>query len=125
MPKRRMAAPTNTTHRVCVRGASAMTGSPRAATTGHHEPPGTWIGAGGTAGGAFIGPWRSVRQRGSRLSTVGITEKVYGGGGEGVPPSSGAPPPGSVDAGAPRGRPRHKVTPKITDHNRVTERAIR
>src|SRR2546426_10297880 len=76
-----MAAPTNTTHRVCVRGASAMTGSPRAATTGHHEPPGTWIGAGGTAGGSFIGPWRSVRQRGSRLSTVGITEKLYGGGG--------------------------------------------
>src|SRR2546426_597055 len=81
MPKRRMAAPTNTTHRVCVSGASAMTGSPKAATMGHHEPPGMWIGAGGRAGGSFIGPWRSVRQRGSRLSTVGITEKLYGGGG--------------------------------------------
>src|SRR3989454_5516021 len=114
MPKRSMATPTNTTHRVCVRGASAMTGSPRAATTGHHEPPGTWIGAGGTAGGSFIGPWRSVRQRGRRLSTVGITEKFYGGGGEGMPHSSVAPPHGAFGAGAPGVRLRHRVTTKIS-----------
>jgi len=45
-------------------------------TRGHHDPPGTWIGPGGTAGGSCIGPWRSVLQRGRRLVTVGITEKL-------------------------------------------------
>ena len=72
----RSAAPTNATHSVCVSGANARTGRPNAATMGHHDPPGTWIGSGGAAGGSRIGPWRSVLQRGRRLVTVGITEKL-------------------------------------------------
>ena len=76
MAKRRIAAPTNAGHSVCVRAATAMTGSPSAVIIGHQEPPGTWIGAGGSAGGSSIGSWRSVRQRASRCVTVGITEKL-------------------------------------------------
>src|SRR2546422_6462085 len=114
MAKSRIAAPRNTTHSVCVRTESAITGSPHAATMGHHDPPGMWIGAGGRAGGSFIGPWRSVRHRGSRLSTVGITEKLYGGGGDGMPHSSVAPPQGSFEAGRPCVRLRHRFTTKIS-----------
>src|SRR5205823_11461435 len=42
-PVTRRAAPANATHSVCVSGASARTGSPNAATMGHHDPPGTWL----------------------------------------------------------------------------------
>src|SRR2546426_10949071 len=104
-----IATPRNASDRWCVSKASASTGSPSAATAGHHEPPGTWTGAGGAAGGAGIGAWGSVFQRGSRLATGGITEKLYGGGGEGIAPSSVAAPHGSVGAGAPCGRGRRRV----------------
>src|SRR2546422_7447594 len=110
MPTRRIAAPRNASHSVCVSGARARTGNPSAATSGHHEPSGTWIGAGGAAGGSGIGSWCSVFQRGSRFATVGITEKLYGGGGEEIAHSSVAPPHGSFGAGAPCERVRHRLT---------------
>src|SRR2546428_12867436 len=56
MPTISSATPTNTTHSVCVSGASAITGRPSAATRGHHDPPGTWMGPGGTAGRLIIHP---------------------------------------------------------------------
>src|SRR5437879_11169629 len=101
MPKMRIAAPANTSHRVCVNTDSAITGSPHAATSGHHDPPGMWIGAGGVAGGSRMASWCSVFQRGSRLVTVGMTEKLYAGGGEGMLHSSVAPPQGPVGAARP------------------------
>src|SRR4029077_18220643 len=110
MPKRRIAAPTNTIHRVCARTESAITGSPQAATNGHHDPPGTWIGAGGVAGGSRIGSWCSVFQRGSRLVTVGMTEKLYTGGGDEMLHSSVAPPQGSLGAACPRRPLRHTLS---------------
>src|ERR1051325_9036865 len=70
----RRAAPGS--HSVWVSGASARIGRPNAASMGHHDPPGTWIGPGGVAGGSRIGSWCSVFQRGSRFATVGITEKL-------------------------------------------------
>src|SRR6185295_9421160 len=109
MPRRRIAAPTNTTHSVCVRTDSAITGRPQAATSGHHDPPGTWMGAGGVAGGSRIGSWCSVFQRGSRLVTVGMTEKLYTGGGDGMLHSSVAPPHGSFEAACPCPRVRHTL----------------
>src|SRR5207247_11009361 len=96
-----IATPRNASHRWCVSKARASTGSPSAATGGHHEPHGTWTGAGGAAGGSGIGSWWSVLQRGSRLATVGIAEDKYGGGGEGIVDSSVSPPPGAVVARAP------------------------
>src|ERR1700704_1271638 len=101
MPKRRIAAPTNTSHSACVSTETAITGNPQAATSGHHDPAGTWIGAGGVAGGSRIGSWCSVFQRGSRLVTVGMTEKLYTGGGDGMLHSSVAPPQGSLGAACP------------------------
>src|SRR5207253_2350574 len=101
MPTSSRAAPTNTTHSVWVSADSAMTGRPSAATSGHHDPPGTWIGPGGTAGGSFIGPWCSVVQRGRRLVTVGITEKLWAGGGDGMLHSSDAPAQGTLEARCP------------------------
>src|SRR5947208_4585771 len=55
-PVIRSATPANAIHSVCVSGASARTGRANAATMGHHDPPGTWIGSGGVAGGSCIGP---------------------------------------------------------------------
>src|SRR5213078_2750595 len=110
MPASSTAAPTNASHSVWVSGASARIGRPNAASMGHHDPPGTWIGPGGAAGGSRIGSWCSVFQRGSRFATVGITEKLYGGGGEGIAHSSVAPPHGSFGAGAPCERVRHRLT---------------
>src|SRR5438445_12601855 len=112
MAKSRIAAPRNTTHSVCVRTESAITGSPHAATSGHHDPPGMWIGAGGAAGGSCIGSWCSVFHRGSRLVTVGMTEKLYAGGGEGMLHSRVAPPHGSFGATCPCRALRHTLKRK-------------
>src|SRR5882724_3142935 len=110
MPNSRIAAPRNTSHSVCVNTESAITGSPHAATSGHHDPPGTWMGAGGVAGGSRIGSWCSVFDRGSRLVTVGMTEKLQTGGGDGTLHSSVAPPHGSFEAACPCRRVRHTLT---------------
>src|SRR2546426_5504625 len=112
MEKGRSGARTSGDDRVGGGAATAMTGSPSAVIIGHQEPPGTWIGAGGSAGGSSIGSWRSVRQRASRCVTVGITEKLYGGGGEGMLHSSVAPPHGSFGAIVPRVRLRHTLYTK-------------
>src|SRR6266480_156848 len=109
MANSRIAAPTNTSHSVCVNTESAITGSPHAATSGHHDPPGMWIGAGGVAGGSRIASWRSVFHRGSRLVTLGMTEKLYAGGGDGMLHSSVAPPQGSFGAACPRRALRHTL----------------
>src|SRR2546422_6895979 len=104
-----IAAPASAGQRWCVSGPSASTGSPSAATSGHTDPPGTWTGAGGTGGGSCIGAWCSVFQRGRRLSTFGITEKLYAGGGDGTAHSRVAPPHGSFGAGVPLVRGRQRV----------------
>src|SRR5690349_24683088 len=89
-----------------------MIGRPSAATIGHHEPPGTWIGAGGTAGGTWMAGCRSVCQRGNRPVNVGITEKLSTGGGEGMLHSSVAPRHGSFDARCPCRLVRHMLKTK-------------
>src|SRR2546422_9011561 len=109
-----IATPRNASQRWCVSGARASTGSPSAATGGHHEPPGTWTGAGGAAGGSGIGSWCSVFQRGSRFANVGITEKMYGGGGEEIAHSSLAPPHRSFRPETPCEKVRHRVTKKTS-----------
>src|SRR2546428_2207731 len=109
MLTRVIAAPASAGRRWCVSGRRASSGSPSAATSGHTDPPGTWTGAGGTGGGSCIGAWCSVFQRGRRLSTFGITEKLYAGGGDGTAHSRVAPPHGSFGAGVPLGRVRPRV----------------
>src|SRR5437899_9312890 len=56
------------------------------------------MGAGGRSGSAGIGACRSVCHNGMRLSTDGITVKLYTGGGEGIAHSSVAPPHGLLGA---------------------------
>ena len=64
MPYSRIPAPTNANHTVWVSGASAITGSPTAATKGHHDPAGTCTGSGADVGcGCLSHSW-------SRLVTV-------------------------------------------------------
>src|SRR5437879_2993512 len=91
MPTIATTAPASTTGRKCDKAPIAMIGSPTAVIIGHQEPPGTWIGAGGRSGNGAIGPWRSVCQSGSRFATVGMTVKLYTGGGDGIAHSSVAP----------------------------------
>src|SRR5438105_15915361 len=99
MPASSTAAPTNASHSVWVSGASARIGRPSAASIGHHDPPGTWIGAGGVVGGSRIGSGCSVFQRGSRVATVGVTEKLYTGGGGAMLQSTVAPAEGTFAVG--------------------------
>src|SRR5258706_5043650 len=110
MPVIRTAKPTNTSHRWCDTAATAMIGRPRAVISGHHDPPGTWIGAGGVRGNGAMAPWCSVFHSGSRLSTRGITVKLYTGGGDGIAHSRVAPPQGSFPATSPRLRVHHRFT---------------
>src|SRR5262245_59150845 len=108
MPKRRTAAPTNTIQTVCVSGASAMIGSPAAATSGHQEPGGTCTCSGAPFGGC------SDSHRGIRLCTVGMTSKLCGGGGEEVAHSNVAPFHGLGPATAPCFRVRHMLYTNTT-----------
>src|SRR5258705_12818766 len=85
------ATPTNTSHSWCDSAAIAMMGNPTAVTSGHHDPPGTWIGAGGVAGRGVMGAWGSVCHSGSRLATRGITVQLPTRGGYGIATSRGAP----------------------------------
>src|SRR5438552_12545815 len=110
MPVTRIAAPRNATHSVCVSGASARTGRPHAATSGHHEPAGAWGFPGSAPSGIAL--TCVIDQRGRRLATVGMTSKLCGGGGEGMVHSSVAPPHGSLPATLPRVRVRQTLTRK-------------
>src|SRR6266850_4432498 len=110
MPTITTATPTNTSHNWCEIAATALLGKPTAVMRGHHEPPGTWIGTGGVRGSGAIAPWCSVFQSGRRLSTRGITVKLYTGGGDGIAHSSVAPCQGSFPAGSPRRRVHHRFT---------------
>src|SRR5258705_7093094 len=110
MPAITTTNPTNTSHSWCDSAAMAKSGSPAAVTSGHHDPPGTWIGAGGVAGRGVMGAWCSVCHSGSRLSTRGITVKLYTGGGDGIAHSSVAPFHGSLPATSPRRRLHHRFT---------------
>src|SRR2546422_5710912 len=60
MPTITTAAPTSTIGSRRDNAPIAITGSPNAVISGHQDPPGTWIGAGGRSGSASMGAWRSV-----------------------------------------------------------------
>src|SRR6267142_1990216 len=124
MPTTVTISPTNTTGRKCEIAPIAMMGSPAAVIIGHHDPPGTWIGAGGRSGRGAIGPWRSVCQSGSRLVTVGMTVKLYTGGGDGIAHSSVAPPHGLFGASAGRRPVRSRLNRKINVASPITNAPI-
>src|SRR3990172_12665707 len=106
MLKTRSAPLARTIQSVCATAPLAMPMIPTAATTGQYDPPGIWMGSGGTSGMAFI--W-VTDHLGNRLSTSGITVKLYSGGGDGMVHSSVAPPHGSLPATSPFRQLRHTL----------------
>src|ERR1041385_6108879 len=109
MPTMTTRTPTNTTGSVREIAPIAMIGRPKAVIIGHQEPPGTWIGPGGWSGSGSIGAWRSVRQSGRRLATVGMTVKLETGGGDGIAHSGVAPSHGLFEAVIGRQRVRSRL----------------
>src|SRR5882724_2702956 len=119
MPKARTATPTRAIASVWSNAPVASMAMPNAATGGQCEPSGTCTGLGGTSG---TGVMPLGVHLGRRLETVGMTLKLYTGGGDGMAHSSVAPFHGSLPAISPCFRVRQTLYMKI--RNPITRNTV-